>query len=175
MKPFLIAIASVLLMAGCSTDQPQPGAVAGNTGSGAAVAAAQSAKPGAKAGASAQETKEKAAYRKKLDGIEAELSAAHEKWQNGTQAEMNEAAGEIYKKWDQALNEIYRALNEQLPAAEMSKLRDEQRAWVQHRDEAAKGEAAAFQGGSLESFQYLTAQARLTKERCYELLDHYMK
>jgi uncharacterized protein YecT (DUF1311 family) len=114
-------------------------------------------------------------YIKKLSEIEKSLKDLEGKIQNGTQTEMNKAQAEIYMRWDNALNEIYQVLEKQLSASEMESLRDEQRKWVKHKDETAKKESLEFEGGSLETFQYTSTQARLTKERCYVLVEDYMK
>ena len=67
------------------------------------------------------------------------------------------------------------SLKDQLSSDEMSSLRKEQRDWIKRRDETAKEEAAKFKGGTLEPFQYASTEARVTKERCYELVEKYMK
>ncbi|MED3571262.1 lysozyme inhibitor LprI family protein [Cytobacillus praedii] len=114
-------------------------------------------------------------YQKKLSEIDKSLKDLESKIQNGTQTEMNKAQAEIYVRWDNALNEIYQVLEKQLTASEMESLRDEQRKWIIHRDETAKKESLEFEGGSLETFQYTSTQARITKERCYVLVEEYMK
>lgn len=80
-----------------------------------------------------------------------------------------------YKKWDEALNEIYGVLEEQLGAEDMDKLREDQRNWVKERDEVAKEASLKYEGGTTESLEYVATQATLTKERSYELVANYMK
>ncbi|WP_337017958.1 lysozyme inhibitor LprI family protein [Oceanobacillus massiliensis] len=92
-----------------------------------------------------------------------------------TTSGMVEQEEERYKNWDEALNEIYGVLKEQLDAEQMDNLREEQRNWVEHRDEAAKEASLKYEGGSTESLEYIATQASLTKERCYELVANYMK
>lgn len=92
-----------------------------------------------------------------------------------TISELEEQEAERYKKWDVELNEIYGVLKEQLSTEQMDKLRDEQRNWIKHRDEAAKESSLKYKGGSTESLEYVATQASLTRERCYELVAKYMK
>ncbi|WP_188456039.1 lysozyme inhibitor LprI family protein [Virgibacillus oceani] len=92
-----------------------------------------------------------------------------------TITELEEQEAERYKNWDEELNEIYGVLKEQLPAEQMDKLREEQRSWVKHRDEAAKEASLKYKGGTTESLEYVATQASLTRERCYTLVAKYMK
>lgn len=57
----------------------------------------------------------------------------------------------------------------------MDALRQEQRQWIKDRDRTAEVESSSFEGGTYESVQYLITLARVTKERCYELVYDYMK
>lgn len=118
-------------------------------------------------------TKEK--YLKQLNDIENSLSDLNNQYNSGTQTEMHEAKSEILKKWDNALNEIYGVLKKQLSANEMSSLKEEQRNWIKQRDQKAKEESSIFTGGTMETTIYVATQAQLTKERCYELVQKYMK
>lgn len=113
-------------------------------------------------------------YIKKLEEVKKGLAELEKVLENGTQVEMTEAQGEIFKRWDQALNEIYGVLKKQLPADEMNRLREEQRNWITYRDDTAKEEALPFEGGSMQSLQYISTQSRITEERCYELVESYM-
>lgn len=87
----------------------------------------------------------------------------------------NEQANElkIYETWDKELNEIYSLLKDRLSESEMNKLTDEQITWISYRDETAQnladGEAEQYKEGRL-NFEL----GRLTKERCYELINNYL-
>lgn len=118
-------------------------------------------------------TKDK--YLKQLNDIENSLGDLNNQYNNGTQTEMNEAKSKILNKWDAALNEIYGVLKKQLSADEMSSLKVEQRNWNKQRDQKAKDESSVFTGGTMEATIYVSTQAQLTKERCYELVQKYMK
>ncbi|MEH7440091.1 lysozyme inhibitor LprI family protein [Neobacillus drentensis] len=73
------------------------------------------------------------------------------------------------------MNEIYGVLKEQLDTKQMEKLKEEQRKWIKHRDEAAKEASLKYKGGTTEALEYVATQATLTRERCYELVAKYMK
>lgn len=57
----------------------------------------------------------------------------------------------------------------------MDKLREEQREWIKYRDLTAKKAASKFEGGTMESLEFISVQARITEERCYDLVEGYME
>lgn len=114
-------------------------------------------------------------YIQKLHEIERDLTNLDYLYESGTTVEMKEAESKTYTRWDNALNEIYGVLKTQLSTSEMNRLREKQREWITYRDNTAEAEAAPFNGGTFESVQYLSTLARLTRERCYELVNIYMK
>ncbi|MFD2216072.1 lysozyme inhibitor LprI family protein [Metabacillus endolithicus] len=113
-------------------------------------------------------------YLEKLNSIE-KAAVEIRKNNDGTTFGMRKSQEEILGKWDQALNEIYQVLEKQLPADEMEILRQEQRKWITLRDETAKEDASQFEGGTMEPLEYTASLANTTKERCYELVENYMK
>ncbi|WP_226036575.1 lysozyme inhibitor LprI family protein [Aquibacillus saliphilus] len=115
---------------------------------------------------------EKEEYLKKLNKME---EADRTSEAGTTIAELEEQETGRYNKWDEELNKIYKVLKEQLNTKQMDKLRDEQRNWIKHRDEAAKESSLKYKGGSTESLEYIAMQASLTRERCYVLVAKYMK
>ncbi|WP_435923561.1 lysozyme inhibitor LprI family protein [Paenibacillus sp. DYY-L-2] len=117
----------------------------------------------------------KKAYIQKLDDIEKGLSDLQELYDEGTTVSMTKAAEEAYKRWDDALNEIYGALKNRLTEEDMAVLKKEQQAWITKRDEDAEKKAAEFKGGTMEALELLSAKAGITKGRCYELVGKYMK
>ncbi|WP_100403459.1 lysozyme inhibitor LprI family protein [Bacillus sp. FJAT-42315] len=123
----------------------------------------------------AENESRKVEYYSKLDQIEMGMADLEYIYEQGTTVEVREAESERYKRWDDALNEIYGVLKKQLPSNEMEQLRKAQRKWVTYRDESAESAAASYEGGSWASVQYVSTQAELTKQRCYELVDRYMK
>lgn len=113
-------------------------------------------------------------YITKLDNIELGFKDFNNT--EKTAEDMIEHANERYKQWSAALNEIYYdILKEQLSASEMEDLQNEEIQWLDKREIKAKEESSKIQGGTLESVSYTNSLAQSTKERCYELVDKYMK
>ncbi|ADU29526.1 lysozyme inhibitor LprI family protein [Evansella cellulosilytica] len=77
--------------------------------------------------------------------------------------------------WDQLLNEIYGVIQEQLTVEEMDQLREKQRSWIKYRDDRALEASEIYKGGTQEHLEYVSVLANLTEERCYELVEGYMK
>ncbi len=77
--------------------------------------------------------------------------------------------------WDNLLNEIYGVLQEQLSPEEMEQLREEQRSWLTYRDDTALEASNKYKGGTQEHLEYVAVLANVTEERCYELVQAYMK
>lgn len=113
-------------------------------------------------------------YLQKLDGIEAGMSDL-DSYRAGSNADMKKAAGIEYKRWDDALNEIYSVLKGQLSAGEMSSLEKDELNWIKYKESDAKKCADEFKGGSAEPLIYTSRLAELTKERCYYLVNNYMR
>ena len=82
---------------------------------------------------------------------------------------------ERWETWDELLNEIYGVLKEQLLPDEMEQLREEQRDWIKFRDERALESSLQYKGGTMEQLEYVIVLANLTEERCFELVENYMK
>jgi uncharacterized protein YecT (DUF1311 family) len=113
-------------------------------------------------------------YINKLDNIESGFKdfSNTEK----TTEDMIDHANERYKQWNAALNEIYYdILKEQSSSSEMENLQNEEIQWLDERDARAKEDSSKMKGGTMESVLYTNSLAQSTKERCYELLDKYMK
>ena len=111
-------------------------------------------------------------YIQKLESIQDEVSNIS---YDGNTIEMKYASSEVLKKWDDTLNEIYGVLKTQLSSSEMELLKAEQREWIKIRDARAEKEASEFEGGTMYGLVYTEELGRLTKERCYELVQVYMK
>lgn len=113
-------------------------------------------------------------YKAKLDAIAIDLKKLDIK-DAGTTADMRQAANERYKRWDAALNEIYGVLKGQLSSSDMKKLQNEEVQWISDRDAKAKKASSEFKGGTIEPVVYGNSLAETTKQRCYELVEKYMK
>lgn len=117
----------------------------------------------------------KQVYKAKLDNIEIQLKSLDKKDSSGITSEMRQAANERYEKWDTALNEIYTVLKGQLSSSDMKNLHNEEIEWISNRDAKAKKASSEMQGGTMEPVIYTNSLAESTKDRCYELVEKYMK
>ncbi|WP_294403729.1 lysozyme inhibitor LprI family protein [uncultured Clostridium sp.] len=113
-------------------------------------------------------------YLNKLDGIQAGLSDL-DYLHLGSNADMKAVAAEEYRRWDDVLNEIYSELKGQLSYTEMNSLEKEELQWIKYKENEADRCASAFRGGTAEGLAYTSKLAELTKERCYYLVNNYMK
>lgn len=80
-----------------------------------------------------------------------------------------------YEAWDELLNEVYGVLQEQLPTEKKEQLRTEQRNWIKFRDDSALEASLKYKGGTQEHLEYSAVSAALTEDRCFELVEEYMK
>lgn len=117
----------------------------------------------------------KSKYIDKLNQTGASLSDLAYLYDGGITSNLLEAESRTLKRWDDMLNEIYGVLKTQLTKSEMDALTDKQLEWLTYRDKTAEDAAKYFAGGSFEAVQRNTTLAKLTKERCYELVNIYMK
>ena len=89
-----------------------------------------------------------------------------------TQPEMNETAGEMYRLWDDALNAVWKFLEEDLNKADMEVLRKEEIEWIAFKDAEVQAAGAENEGGSLQPLVEAVKAAELTKARVYELAKY---
>lgn len=183
---------SSLLMAGCGNNEAANGGTAATPETGQAATASPEVTPEItpeptteataepapeatpKASAAAGDS-QRQTYFDKLDKIEAGLGDLKALSDSGVMTDMKEAASKEHERWDKALNEIYQELKAQLPEADMAKLKEEQLSWIKERDKAAEEAAAKYKGGTMEGLEYAATLASVTKERCYKLVELYMK
>lgn len=124
-----------------------------------------------------KENEEKKSYKeeylKKLDSLDEYLKTSVN--EGVTTIEMKEAENTRYKSWDDMLNEIYNLLKTQLTEDEMKKLQEEEIEWIKYRDETAEIESKEVEGGSMYPMVYTFSLTKTTKNRCYELVNNYMR
>ncbi|WLV25178.1 hypothetical protein QR721_02815 [Aciduricibacillus chroicocephali] len=111
-------------------------------------------------------------YYQRLAALDDETSNMEYHDNNGGSLEVPK---EVYRRWDAALNEIYGELEKQLPAGEMETLRQRQRNWINERDAQAEQAAANVEDEYFAPSQRLYTLKEATKERCYELVNLYMR
>ncbi|MFK3958814.1 lysozyme inhibitor LprI family protein [Guptibacillus hwajinpoensis] len=116
---------------------------------------------------------QKEEYLKKFNDTKKEMD--EKKPTDDTTYALKKVEGDRYDVWDGLLNEVYDVLKKQLPSEEMAKLRNEQREWIEYRDQSAKEASLKYKGGTMEQLEYVTVQNNLTEKRCFELVREYMK
>lgn len=82
--------------------------------------------------------------------------------------------GIAYEMYDEALNEIYSILKEQLPEDTMKNLQTEETKWIKQKEDSANKSASDYKGGTFEFVAYGSSVYQSTKDRCYELVNNYM-
>ncbi|EJQ45558.1 Uncharacterized protein BWINRASL_05286 [Bacillus mycoides] len=120
-------------------------------------------------------TSQKVEYITKLNSIEESLKKLDYLYENGITTEMKEGESKRYEAWDKALNEIYGVLKMQLPTNEMNTLREKQREWITYRDQKAEEAWNESGQGTLSGLASISSNVNSTKERCYQLVEQYMK
>lgn len=114
-------------------------------------------------------------YLDKLNQIAYRLNELAYLYEGGITSNILEAENESLKRWDDALNEIYGVLKVTLNKDDMERLRNVQRDWISYRDYEAKLAASEFDGGSFEEVTLISVRQQLTRDRCYTLVENYMK
>ncbi|WP_238917898.1 lysozyme inhibitor LprI family protein [Clostridium sp. YIM B02555] len=112
----------------------------------------------------------------RLDFIQKQLDNLPEKKASdeGITNAMRSYYGEAYEKYDEALNEIYNLLKEQLPQNTMKNLQGEETKWINQKEASANKSASDYKGGTFELVAYNSSLYQSTKDRCYELVNNYM-
>ena len=108
----------------------------------------------------------------RLDTAESEAARLYERLVTDstlTQADMNDLSYEMYRVWDDLLNEIWQQLATVLPADSMQKLTEEERQWITEKEDAVHRAAAVYGGGSLAGSSANQKAAALTRQRVYYL------
>lgn len=115
-------------------------------------------------------------YIEKLNELDTNLKISlEEKYASPKTQDMLDAANEEFSQWDYMLNEIYSTLEVQLSQEDMNNLRIEELNWINTRDLKSEAAANEFKGGTMEPLNRVMSLVTSTKERCYELVNQYMK
>jgi uncharacterized protein YecT (DUF1311 family) len=86
-----------------------------------------------------------------------------------TQTDMNLAAAELYRIWDDTLNIAWMYLKQELDQETMQQLTAEQLAWIAEKEAAVAAAGAAYEGGSMYALAANSEAAEWTEQRVYEL------
>lgn len=114
-------------------------------------------------------------YEDIFESIDREIVNLESKYNSEDSSDMNELEKEKLNKWDNALNEIYKEIINQISESEKEALIQEEIDWINYRDNQANAQKISMEIDNTEDIGYNRELARLTKERCYYLLDNYMK
>ena len=109
-----------------------------------------------------------------LERIEEQAAKLEQQYLHAnSQFDMTEASGDIYKLWDNELNDLWGRLKSTLNEEELSVLIEEENKWIASRDADVKENAAEYEGGSMYSMVVTSRAAVLTRKRVYELADRF--
>lgn len=88
-----------------------------------------------------------------------------------TTEEILSVNAEAYKKWDKALNVVYRSLINKIPEKDKKLLRESQRNWISYRDSEFKFMPVHIlrAGGSLSRVIYFERKVAFIRNRVIEL------
>ena len=87
---------------------------------------------------------------------------------------MIDIAKSKYEAWDDMLNEIYYLIETQLSNKEFEDFKNKQFKWLNYRERMAQEQADKFEGMVFTKVQYNLTLAKLTEERCYEIVNKYL-
>ncbi len=117
---------------------------------------------------------EKQAYYYRLSDMEKVYASCMNTARKETLAVQQSEMESLLKIWDDELNMIYQKLRAVLPTKEFEELRDEERAWIRNRDEAAtKAAARESYSNSAQNLAHTHSLLEWTKERVYQLAEMY--
>lgn len=115
-------------------------------------------------------------FLEQLDKLEVDLESTKDtRYASPVTDDLIEAASKEYKLWDDKLNEIYNYLQTILSEDEMNKLTKEEIQWINVRDEKSEAAAKKNEGGTIAPFNRIMSLISSTRDRCYELVNTYIK
>ncbi|MBE5103858.1 DUF1311 domain-containing protein [Bacillus thuringiensis] len=86
---------------------------------------------------------------------------------------VNEIEGN-YQLWDNKLNEIYSTLKNTISADAFQSLKTKQIAWVKEKESKVTAIGTDQNNGTMRRIEASEEKYKMTKERCYELVNGYM-
>ncbi|PFV84922.1 hypothetical protein COL05_04245 [Bacillus sp. AFS059628] len=106
-----------------------------------------------------------------------ELAALENQEKHTNVVSTNDIVNEIegnYQVWDNKLNEIYSTLKNTMSADAFQSLKTKQVAWVKEKESKVKAIATDENNGTMKYIEAADEKYKMTKERCYELVNGYM-
>ena len=112
---------------------------------------------------------------KKIDSESEKLDKEYDSNRGSTQAGMNGISGEQAKLYDDELNEIYDYLKQNLSKEKSKELEKSEMAWIKEKESNIAEIKKQYEGGSITPLMVNSEVTKESKERCYYLIDNYMK
>ena len=115
-------------------------------------------------------------YLAKLEDLEEEINNSNtlSLLEEESPYAMIDRAKSKYEAWDDMLNEIYYLIETQLSNKEFEEFKNKQSKWLNYRERMAQEQADKFEGMVFTKVQYNLTLAKLTEERCYEIVNKYL-
>ncbi len=112
--------------------------------------------------------------KRELESVEEAAKSLENKIQTEelTQLELNETTMEIYRLWDDELNQIWSYLKLKLDAESMERITADEREWISYKESEISNAGADYEGGSIQAMIENEKGAELTKARVYELAEY---
>lgn len=105
-------------------------------------------------------------YKESYDYYSNKLSNAN------TTLEMVKYTATMYEYSDDCLNYIWNLIRYNVEESKYQEILKEQREWIQEKENAAKESADMYEGGSFAAVAYNDVLARMTIERCAQLIEY---
>ncbi|MED1380558.1 hypothetical protein COL41_17745 [Bacillus mycoides] len=106
-----------------------------------------------------------------------ELAALENEEKHTNVMSTNDIVNEIegnYQLWDNKLNEIYSTLKNTMSADAFQSLKTKQIAWVKEKESKVTAIGTDPNNGTMRRIEASEEKYKMTKERCYELVNGYM-
>ncbi|HDR7514313.1 lysozyme inhibitor LprI family protein [Bacillus mobilis] len=106
-----------------------------------------------------------------------ELAALENQEKHTNVMSTNDIVNEIegnYQLWDNKLNEIYSTLKNTMSADAFQSVKTKQITWVKEKESKVKAIATDENNGTMKYIEAADEKYKMTKERCYELVNGYM-
>lgn len=114
-------------------------------------------------------------YLKKLDDLDEDVKKSTTLLEEESTLKMLETEEEHFNIWNNELNNIYKVIKEQLSEKDYKKFKKQEITWLNKREKLANKEAEEFEDMDFSQVEYNSSLAKLTKERCYELVNKYLQ
>ncbi|KAB2457016.1 DUF1311 domain-containing protein [Bacillus sp. CH126_4D] len=106
-----------------------------------------------------------------------ELAALENQEKHTNVTSTNDIVNEIegnYQLWDNKLNELYSTLKNTMSADAFQSLKTKQVAWIKEKESKVKAIAKDENNGTMKYIEAAEEKYKMTKARCYELVNGYM-